>query len=210
MLPSHETSRFDANEREFLGITLARQIFGALYSAVEDRHTNHGLTRGELAERTGRDKTGVSKLLRGPSNWTIRTISDVANGLELDVEITFVDRYDRLRAFTPTGLAVFPEQPENYYVSRVDDPLLGTLTAALNMPTLAGQAIGVANFSEVSQGFTVSSTTSTAVTNVSAGNQSATTLVSAYLLRYPVRVSNVHTTRNPNLVLHQTAGDAGS
>jgi transcriptional regulator with XRE-family HTH domain len=112
MLPSLENSRFDESEREFLGLTLERQIFGAIYAAIEDRKSSHGMTRTEFGERTGRDKTGVSKLLRGPSNWTIHTIAAVANALELTVEITFVDQYDPFRVFTPTGLVEFPRKED--------------------------------------------------------------------------------------------------
>jgi hypothetical protein len=117
MPPSLDTSKFDENEREFLGLTLERQIFGALYSAVQDRKDCLGLTRAEFGRRIGRDKTGVSKLLRGPGNWTIRTISDFANALDLDVEITFVDRRDVNRVFTPFGFVEFPAAPQNYYYS---------------------------------------------------------------------------------------------
>ncbi|MEJ0094137.1 MAG: helix-turn-helix transcriptional regulator [Methylocella sp.] len=108
MTHSLKTSKFDENEREFLGLTLARQIFGALYLAVQFRKASQGLSRVDFGDRTGRDKTGVSKLLSGPGNWTTRTISDVANALELDVQITFVDRYNPYRAFTPTGINYLP------------------------------------------------------------------------------------------------------
>jgi transcriptional regulator with XRE-family HTH domain len=113
MLPSAKESRFDENEREFLGLTLARQIFGALYSAVQYRMESNGMTRADFGERTGRDKTGVSKLLRGPGNWTIQTISDVANALEVDVEFAFFDQRDQTRLFTATGMH-HPSLVQNY------------------------------------------------------------------------------------------------
>jgi transcriptional regulator with XRE-family HTH domain len=110
MLPSVKETRFDENEREFLGLTLARQIFGALYTALQYRRESEGFTRADFGERTGRDKTGVSKLLKGPGNWTIHKISDVANALDLDVEIAFFDRNNQARIFTATGMHYTPSQ----------------------------------------------------------------------------------------------------
>jgi len=77
MNPSNHAHRYDTEERNFLGETLARRIFGAIYAALMVRKEDQGLTRADFGERTGRDKTGVSKILRGPGNWTIKTISDV-------------------------------------------------------------------------------------------------------------------------------------
>lgn len=104
MMPSNNVPRYDAEERDFLGETLARRIFGAIYAALILRKSDQGLTRAAIGDRTGRDKTGVSKILRGPGNWTIKTISDMANALDLDVEVRFVDKYNEYRIFTPTGI----------------------------------------------------------------------------------------------------------
>jgi hypothetical protein len=114
MTPSLSKSRFDENERAFLGMTLARQIFGAIYSAVQYRRET-GLTRTEFGERAGRDKTGASKILKGPGNWTIQTISDVANALDLDVEFAFFDRKNPTTMFTGTGMHSTWSPSINYY-----------------------------------------------------------------------------------------------
>jgi transcriptional regulator with XRE-family HTH domain len=116
MINSSNESRFTGVEREFLSLTLARQIFGALYSALKYRKESHDLTRAEFGERIGRDKTGVSKLLRGPGNWTIQTISDIANALEVDVEFAFFDQHDQSIMFTATGMHHSPSLVQNYSV----------------------------------------------------------------------------------------------
>jgi transcriptional regulator with XRE-family HTH domain len=117
MTHSLKESQFDEDERVFLGLGLSREVFGALYAALQYRKESLGLSRADFGERTGRDKTGVSKLLRGPGNWTIQTIADVANALELDIEFAFFDRYDQTRIFTATGMhrAALPTQ--NYSIT---------------------------------------------------------------------------------------------
>jgi hypothetical protein len=104
-------SRYDENEREFLGITLARQIFSAIYTAATFRKEQGEFSRAEFGQRTGRDKTGVSKLLTGPGNWTTRTISDVSNALDLEPQVVFVDRSNRSRVFTEAGVAYLSTLP---------------------------------------------------------------------------------------------------
>ena len=108
-------SRYDENEREFLGITLARQVFSAIYAAATFRKEQGDFSRSEFGQRTGRDKTGVSKLLAGPRNWTTRTISDVSNALDLEPQVVFVDRLNRSRVFTETGPAYLSTLPAGLF-----------------------------------------------------------------------------------------------
>jgi hypothetical protein len=114
MTNSNDMNRYDANQRDFLGESLARRIFGAIYDALMVRKKDPGLTPTEFGERIGRDKTGVSKILRGPGNWTIKKISDVANALDLEVEVRFIDRRNTHRVFTPTGIQYTFEATQIY------------------------------------------------------------------------------------------------
>lgn len=90
--------------RQFAAYVLETSFFGAYMTAIAARKGEQELTQNDLAERTGRDKTGISKLLSGPRNWTIKTISDLAEALDLRVEFKLVDLYNPIRQFTPTGV----------------------------------------------------------------------------------------------------------
>ncbi|SRR6266849_9266194 len=92
------------DRRTFAAQLLEASFFGAFIMAIDARKNEQGLTQGELAQRAGREKTGISKLLSGPRNWTIRTISDLAEALDLAVEFVLVDRLNSFRQFTPTGI----------------------------------------------------------------------------------------------------------
>jgi hypothetical protein len=69
-----------------------------------------GLTQRALADGIGKAEDNVSKLLAGPRNWTLKTISDLAGALKLDFEFALVDRTERCRIFYDTGMREVPSQ----------------------------------------------------------------------------------------------------
>ncbi len=83
---------------------LDASIFGAFLLAIEARRDEDSLTQTKLAELMGRDKANISKLLEGPQNWTVQTISDLAQALDLEVEFVLHDKHKPGRQFTPTGV----------------------------------------------------------------------------------------------------------
>ena len=52
------------------------------------RRQKSGLTQAALAEAIGRDEAWVSRTLKGPGNWTVRTLGTLVGGLGGEVEIT--------------------------------------------------------------------------------------------------------------------------
>ena len=80
------------------------EVFGAFTLAFDTRVSESAMTQTQLAERLGKDKTGTSKLLSAPRNWTIRTISDLAVALNVVVEFSLRDRVNPDRVFMPTGV----------------------------------------------------------------------------------------------------------
>jgi len=133
---------------KFAAQVLETQIFGAFWLAIEARRKEIALTQSQLAERTGRDKTNISKLLDGPRNWTIRTISDLAEGLDLEVEFCLEDRLNRDRKFTPTGVYTAPnaQSPQIYgcgyllnsntILATPSDVRYGTFTNTVAFPSI--------------------------------------------------------------------------
>jgi DNA-binding phage protein len=92
------------DRRKFASDVLEASFFGAFVMAIDARKNELNMTQAELAERTGREKTGISKLLSGPRNWTIRTISDLAEALDLRLEFALIDRINPVRRFTASGV----------------------------------------------------------------------------------------------------------
>jgi len=91
--------------RSFASEIIEAAFFGAFAVAIDARKNEESLTQAELAKRTGREKTGISKLLAGPRNWKLSTISDLAEALDLRLEFVLVDQHFPTRRFTQTGVA---------------------------------------------------------------------------------------------------------
>src|ERR1700723_1536314 len=90
--------------RTFAADLLEHAFFGAFYVAIGVRKDEEKLTRSKLGSRMGREKTGISKLLSGPRNWQLGTISDLTEALNLRLEFSLVDRSFPMRRFTATGI----------------------------------------------------------------------------------------------------------
>ena len=102
-------SRYDENERDYLFEMLKRDVFGAYHQGCTLRKEDSCLTKVEVSERIGKDKTSISKLLKGPANWTLRTLSDLSNALDMDVKITLWDRKCDGRYLDRTGMHMIPK-----------------------------------------------------------------------------------------------------
>lgn len=50
-----------------------------------------GMSQLDLAVRLGRDPAWVSRKLSGPTNWTLRTLGDLADALDGEVQIQLID-----------------------------------------------------------------------------------------------------------------------
>lgn len=99
---------------EYGVVRLRDQAFDAVRALWRKRHAA-GLTQKDLADSIGRDPAWVSKNLRAPGNWTLRTIGELAQGLNGEVQINVIGAeepiecptnfyaYDAIAAFsTPT------------------------------------------------------------------------------------------------------------
>ena len=113
--------------REFAKEMLEYAFFGAFHLAIKIRKKEESLTAAQLGSRMGREKTGISKLLSGPRNWQLSTISDLSEALGVRLEFSFVDKHFPSRRFTATGVVY-------------DTAMVGTLNAALP-PINASNAI---------------------------------------------------------------------
>ena len=62
------------------------QVIRAIVAARQEQH----LTQQELADRTGIDRSDISKLENGSVNPSLRTLKRLADGLGMQLQINFV------------------------------------------------------------------------------------------------------------------------
>jgi transcriptional regulator with XRE-family HTH domain len=118
-------------------MVLEAAFFGAFKLAIDARKKEEGLTQAELAKRIGREKTGVSKLLSGPRNWTIGTISDLVEALGLKLEFALVDKANPVRRFTATGVDFSTEASAGAELMPTNEPDTIPRVYSLMVPNLA-------------------------------------------------------------------------
>jgi transcriptional regulator with XRE-family HTH domain len=98
------TSAFEIlgpRELEAYGFARVRDTAFDAVNALWKRRKAGGMTQKDLADRIGRDPGWVSRNLRGPGNWTLRTIGAFIVALNGEAEITIF------------GLEDTPHYPKN-------------------------------------------------------------------------------------------------
>jgi DNA-binding phage protein len=83
---------------------LLRSAFVSLFwGVIMERRKNGSFTMLSLAKKLGANKGEVSRWFSTQPNWTINTISNIANALDLDIEVRAVDRNTGI-VYTPSGV----------------------------------------------------------------------------------------------------------
>ncbi len=80
------------NDPEFRKEYEALQPEHAIIQAIIDARNRSGLTQKELSLRTGIAQSDISKLERGNSNPSIRTLQRLASGMGMTLRIEFVGK----------------------------------------------------------------------------------------------------------------------
>lgn len=75
----------------------------SVFTAVIAERRKSGFTLKELSRRLNVNKSMVSRWFSGDPNWRINTISDIANALDIDIEVTARDRQTG-RQYGPAGV----------------------------------------------------------------------------------------------------------
>lgn len=65
--------------------------FQVIRAIIEARKSQH-LTQQQLADRTGIDRTDISKLENGSGNPSLKTLKRLANGMDMEVRVEFIPR----------------------------------------------------------------------------------------------------------------------
>jgi hypothetical protein len=97
---------------------MLRSAFVSLFWSIISRKNQHrGFPLKTLADKIGVHKSAPSRWFSGGHpNWTINTISDIANALDLDLEIRARDRKTG-ETYAPYGL-VKPARTSTIHLSR--------------------------------------------------------------------------------------------
>jgi transcriptional regulator with XRE-family HTH domain len=75
-------------DRAIYGFARTRDVAFDAVRALWHRRRAEGMTQKQIAEAIGKDTGWVSRNLRGPGNWTLRTIGAFVEALNGDIEIS--------------------------------------------------------------------------------------------------------------------------
>ena len=74
-------------------LMLRSALVSLFWGVITDRKQDRGYKLQDLAEAIGMDKSGVSRWFSGNDpNWTLNTIADIANALNVDLRVEAVER----------------------------------------------------------------------------------------------------------------------
>lgn len=86
-MPSHSNAKRQYSERSNYGFARARDIAFAAIRDLWEQRQQSGMKQSDIAEAIGRDKAWVSRQLSGPGNWTLRTLGELCEALDGELEI---------------------------------------------------------------------------------------------------------------------------
>jgi hypothetical protein len=92
---SFSASRNAEDKRRLSFIRVRDAAFDAVYD-LWVRRKAEGVTQKDISETLGRDPGWVSRALAGPSNWTLKTIGELADALNGDVSIKLTPRENHI------------------------------------------------------------------------------------------------------------------
>jgi transcriptional regulator with XRE-family HTH domain len=78
----------------------ARSLFWGIFA---ERRKETGITFESLAKAAGSTKHEVSRWFNGDPNWTLNTMANIANALNVDLKLEAIDRATG-KAFTASGV----------------------------------------------------------------------------------------------------------
>lgn len=102
-MKSSKQSSKEALVQEFERGVLRSAFVSTFWAVIQARKAETGLTLSQIADRLGINKSAISRWFSGTKpNWEIDTIADIANALDVDVEVVVADRKSN-RRFGPSG-----------------------------------------------------------------------------------------------------------
>lgn len=78
-------------DRLAYGAARARDLAFSAVLELWGKRRSEGMTQTEFAEKLGRDTGWLSKKLKGPTNWTLKTLGQMVEALDGELEIRIHD-----------------------------------------------------------------------------------------------------------------------
>ena len=114
---------FDFNEVELSGAEHIVNVNREIVAAFVNRCKNDGITKAKIAERMGVDRSVVTRMLRGNSNLTLRTIGELCAALDMKPNFKITEYPE-----VPNGGDVLAR--ENAYSSSIHNPITAFTSSA--------------------------------------------------------------------------------
>jgi transcriptional regulator with XRE-family HTH domain len=95
-------TRITKSQDGFARAMLRAAITSLVWVVFSERRKKNGLTFAALAEALQVNKSAISRWFNSSPNWTVNTIADLANALDVDIEIRARDRRSGA-IYTPSG-----------------------------------------------------------------------------------------------------------
>lgn len=112
----HKNGQLSLGVRQHMAtLEVARQIEGQMQSA--------GIKRSQLAERLGKSRAWISKLLHGGQNVTVFTLVEVADALGFDLDVKLRPRLVQVVQGTSTESVSGASQGNSVVWTRVSEPI---------------------------------------------------------------------------------------
>jgi transcriptional regulator with XRE-family HTH domain len=70
---------------------LKQALYELIVERVDQICVGQGLSREELAQRLGKNRIDVERMLKSPRYWTLEIIADFLNALECDLQLSLID-----------------------------------------------------------------------------------------------------------------------
>jgi len=130
--------------REYDRAMLRSAFVSLFWAAISERKQRSKYTLQMLADKLGKHKSGVSRWFsKDPPNWSVDTISDIANALDLEIDLRATDRITG-RVFTSSGiLAAAQTSSISQRIERVGASLPQTETETEPTPVLVPHIPGI-------------------------------------------------------------------
>lgn len=91
-ISAFDPASFSREERADLAARFAQQAAHEAIYQLWLRRKEEGWKQKSLGERIGRNVTWISRTLSGPANWTLKSLGEMAEALDAEVEIRVTPR----------------------------------------------------------------------------------------------------------------------
>lgn len=113
---TNSKNKSEAFERDYARAMLRSAVVSLFWAVISSRKQKDGMTLSNIAERLGINKSAVSRWFSGSPNWELNTISDLAEALEIELQVFAVERKSG-RRFSPVGQVAFAQTATSRHIT---------------------------------------------------------------------------------------------